>query len=285
MTKYVSDILKENNVLKKSISPAADLLFQVNDESELLDEKDCEIFHSVVAKILYLAKRARGDVLPATAFLTTRVLKPTIEDWNKLGKLLSYLHQSKDLVMKLSCDTSLQVQCFVDASFANHPDYKSHSGCVLTLGSGAVYCKSSKQSLVTKSSTEAELVAISDCISVGIWARNFLQVQNGPKCHLSPTRELPPVLLWQDNMSTIFLVEKGRSSSTRTRHVNIRYFFIHDRIVLGEVSVRYKPTGVMIADIMTKPMQGTKFRQMRKLLLYNDDCDDDHVNAKDDEDI
>jgi hypothetical protein len=131
---------------------------------------------------------------------------------------------------------------------------------------------------VTKSSTEAELVAISDCISIGIWARNFLIEQNGKgKCFLVNTKEIPPVILFQDNTSTITLINKGRSTSTRTRHVNIRYFFIHDRIVQGEVIVVYKETGLMVADYMTKPLQGRKFLDMRKMLL-------DHVEEDKDED-
>jgi Reverse transcriptase (RNA-dependent DNA polymerase) len=272
MRKYIDKVLLFAKVIYKAKTPAEDNLYDVFEQSTLLEGNDKDHFHSVVACILYLAKRARPDLLTAVSFLTTRVLYSTVQDWNKLARLLQYMNLSKNIIMKLSSNEILQISCYVDASFANHSDYKSTSGCVLTLGSGAAHCKSSKQSLVTKSSTEAELVAISDCISVGIWGRNFLIEQNYTN-HLSVLNDItyPPVILYQDNTSTIQLVHKGRSTSTRTRHVNIRYFFIHDRILLGEVKVVYKGTDLMLADIMTKPLQGTKFLQMRKMLLCNDE--------------
>jgi hypothetical protein len=68
-------------------------------------------------------------------------------------------------------------------------------------------------------------------------------------------------------MSTISIAEKGRSTSSRTRHISIRYFFVKDRIDSGEVEVVYLPTEDMKADILTKPLQGELFRRMRAELL------------------
>ena len=61
-------------------------------------------------------------------------------------------------------------------------------------------------------------------------------------------------LIYQDNQSAITLARKGKSTSPRTRHVNIRYFFVHDRISnSGEVAVEYLSTDEMLADVLTKP--------------------------------
>jgi hypothetical protein len=80
-----------------------------------------------------------------------------------------------------------------------------------------------------------------------------------------------PAVIFQDNQSTIALVAKGRSTSARTRHIAIRYFFVKDRVDSKEVEVVYKPTGEMRADIMTKPLQGDLFRRMRAELMGMDD--------------
>lgn len=269
MTIYIKELILEMKVTKNSHIPAFNKLFIIDEESKLLSTEDKEMFHHVVAKMLYLAKRARSDILTTISFLTTRVLEPTIEDWNKMGKVLMYLNSTADLIMRLSSNDNFQVHCYVDASHANHKDFKSHSGCVITMGTGAVHCKSSKQSLVTKSSTEAELVAISDCVSIGLWARNFLQEQNGKIGNLI-RNDIPPMILYQDNLSTIFLIEKGRSTSTRTRHVNIRFYFINDRIKLKEVVVVSKSSEDMVADIMTKPLSRPVFEKLRDILLNND---------------
>ena len=64
------------------------------------------------------------------------------------------------------------------------------------------------------------------------------------------------------------LETNGRASSgKRTRHINIRYFFVHNRVDAGEVSIQYCPTGDMLADYFTKPLQGSKFQQFRNLIM------------------
>ena len=65
-----------------------------------------------------------------------------------------------------------------------------------------------------------------------------------------------PVLLLQDNMSTIFLASNGRSKSERIRHIKIRYFFIQHYIESKEIVIQYMPTADMIADTMTEPLHG-----------------------------
>ena len=111
---------------------------------------------------------------------------------------------------------------------------------------------------MTKSSTEAELVALSDSANQVIWTRNFLQLQG---------HHQPPATIYQDNQSTIQLIRNGRSNSERTRHVDIRYFFLHDRTRTGDIAITYLPTEEMIADLLTKPLQGELFRKLKKELL------------------
>ena len=75
-------------------------------------------------------------------------------------------------------------------------------------------------------------------------------------------------ILYQDNKSTILLEKNGkRSSSKRTRAVNIRYFFLTDQIEKGNLTVEYCPTAEMIGDFFTKPLQGAKFEKFRKLIM------------------
>ena len=72
----------------------------------------------------------------------------------------------------------------------------------------------------------------------------------------------------QDNESTMKLLNNGRESSTkRTRHINIRYYFLTDRIQNGELRVKYCSTDEMIADFMSKPLQGEKFIKFRKQIM------------------
>ncbi len=71
-------------------------------------------------------------------------------------------------------------------------------------------------------------------------------------------------LLLQDNRSSILLEQNGRASSgKRTRHINIRYFFITEWVNMKEISIDWCPTKKMVADYMTKPLQGSLFRELR----------------------
>jgi hypothetical protein len=75
-------------------------------------------------------------------------------------------------------------------------------------------------------------------------------------------------VLYQDNKSAILLETNGqRSAGKRSRHLNIRYFFMADQVEKGNVIIEYCPTASMTGDFMTKPLQGEKFRQFRKEIM------------------
>jgi hypothetical protein len=91
------------------------------------------------------------------------------------------------------------------------------------------------------------------------WTRYFLEAQ-GYHVHDN--------VLFQDNKSAILLEKNGKaSSSKRTKHINIRYFFITDRVRRGDVSLAWCPTTSMTGDFMTKPLQGTLFRKFRDQIM------------------
>ncbi len=129
----------------------------------------------------------------------------------------------------------------------------------MSLGKGAAYGTSTRQKLNTKSSTEAELVGVNDVMPQILWTRYFLEAQG---------YGVDDSLVYQDNQSAILLEKNGRASSgKRTRHINIRYFFVTDRIATGEVKVEYCPTGEMLGDFFTKPLQGVLFKKFRDHVL------------------
>ena len=261
MEGFIKDLLDTcQDIVGVSTIPGDPKLFTVGKETHnsLLPDNLREYFHSVVAKLLYLSKRIRPDILTEVAFLTKRVLAPQRDDYDKLTKTIKYIRGTRELALTLEMDDPVHITSYIDASYSVHMDKKSHTGCVITLGKGAISCKSSTQKLNTMSSTEAEFVAASEGLYQVIWSRNFL-IEQG--------YQISPATVYQDNLSTIHLNKNGRSNSERTRHIDIRYFFIADRIERGEIQVLYKPTQEMIADIMTKPLTGNLFRKLRDLIL------------------
>jgi hypothetical protein len=132
------------------------------------------------------------------------VKQPNESDWQKLIRLMKYLNGTRDDKLILSADKLNVVKWYVDTSFAVHPDFKSHTGGVLTLGRGALTSLSKKQKLNTRSSTEAELVGADDASTLILWTKLFMEAQG---------------------------------------------------------------TDDMIADYMTKPLQGAKFLKFKKLIM------------------
>ena len=91
-------------------TPAAVHLFEVDKNYAKLIEKDRSIFHSIVAKLLFVSKWARPDILVAMSYLTTRVSKADEDDWKKLKRLLQYLRSTIKLKMTLSADSMSSVK-------------------------------------------------------------------------------------------------------------------------------------------------------------------------------
>jgi hypothetical protein len=261
MPDYIQGILDEAppEMAGFAVTPAASNLFTVRKGVDHLDEKHSETYHRLTAKLLYLCKRARPDLQPTVAFLTTRVTQPNTDDWKKLTRCIRYLRDSKDLYLTLEADTGVDIKWWIDASFAVHPDMKSHTGATMSLGKGSVYSISRKQRINTKSSTEAELVGVDDGMPLVIWTRNFISAQG---------YKINDNVVFQDNQSTMLLAKNGRASSgRRTRHIDIRYFFVTDRVKNGEMRIEYCPTADMVADFFTKPLQGSLFRKLRAIIL------------------
>ena len=197
-------------------SPTPKHLFQVNDGCPKLNNEKADIFHSVTAKLLYLEKRARPDIETVVAFFTTRVTEPTTDDWKKLKRILTYLSNTINDIRRIGCDSLVHIFTWVDAAFAVHPNMRSQTGGTMSFGWGVLHGRSSKQKLNTKSSTEAELVGMSEYLPYNIWLLNFLHAQ-GCKVHSN--------ILYQDNQSTIRMAKNGRNSCTgNSRHIDIRCF-------------------------------------------------------------
>jgi hypothetical protein len=79
--------------------------------------------------------------------------------------------------------------------------------------------------------------------------------------------ELEAATIFQDNRSAIMMMETGHGSSNLTRHIGIRYYFVKDRIDSQELRFEWICGEDMLADMLTKPLQGEKFRRLRKLLM------------------
>ena len=225
----------------------------------LVNNSRAKVFHTVVAKALFATKRSRPNRHNALDFLTTRVRVPNEDDWKKLLRLMQYMRNATNMPLTLRADVTNIVKWWVDRSYAVHPDMRSQTGGTMSLGKRAIISTSIKQKMNTKSLTETELIAADDMMPHILWKINFLNWQG---------YNAKDTVIYQDNNSAIML-EKNvkKSSSKRTKHIAIRYYFITDRVKADELDIDYCSTGDIVADYFTKPLQGKKFYHFCKEIM------------------
>jgi hypothetical protein len=202
--------------LRSANTLASNYLFKTRQDNGVkLTREKAKLFHSTVAKLLFVAKRARPDILLTVSFLTTRVKCPDQDDWKKLMRLLGYLKGTADLYLTLSCSNLNNLTWYINGSYASHEDMRGQSGAMLLAGDCAVLFRSNKQKVNTRSSTETELVAVDDALPTIQWTKQFMYDQG---------YDLETIIK-EDNRSTILLMKNGKlSSGKRTKHLDVRYF-------------------------------------------------------------
>jgi hypothetical protein len=251
MSNYVDKVIEVySKELEGRRAPGRKGVFLISEDSIEVGMELKQLFHTVVAKLLYLAKRARPDIIAVVSFLCTRVKAPTLEDLEKLEHLIGYLCRTRKLLMVLRPSQPLRVEAYIDASFAAHMDGKSHSGVIVLIGGVGVLFTSRKQKCVSKSPTEAELIALSDNVGLVELFNEFLGfVLNS---------EVRKPIVYQDNTSVISLVTIG-GGIVRTKHLRARMCLVKEAISQQKLEIRHVLTADMIADGLTKALEGNSF--------------------------
>jgi hypothetical protein len=199
--------------------------------------KQATNFHATVAKLLFVPKRGRPDILLAVSFLTTRVKAPDLDDWKKLLRVLAYLKHTMKYHLTLACKKIDTLTWYIDGSYAIHADMKGQSGAVLVTGGCVVLTQSNKQKVNTRSSTESELIAVDDALPMVQWTKSFMAEQGYDL----------DTLIKEDNRSTMLLMTNGRlSSGKRTKHLDIRYFYVKELMDRGVIQMDHCISDEMI---------------------------------------
>lgn len=221
---------------------------------------DASKYRSMVMQLQYAA-RVRLDLKPLLVYLTTRMQAPTRGDVSKMEMGFKYLRKTKNLKLRYKpSEGHLQVNASADASFAPFPDGKSVSGMVVTVGgeNAPILAKSGKQKSVANSSTAAELVALASVMEEVLWTVELLN-EIGLK--------QGPVVISQDNKSTITLAQKGPSGEGRTKWMNVKSFWVSEHLADGTVVLKYTPSEEIVADGFTKLLGGKRFKLWRAKVL------------------
>ena len=223
-------------------------------------------YQGMIGSLLYLANQTRPDILFAVCAMARKSKSPTDQDRQAVVRILQYIAGTKTLGLRLHSGEGIVLYATVDASYACHPDLKSHTGCTLHIGrhSGSVNSLSKKQTITADSSTVAELIGAHLAAHEIMWARNFLSELGFP--------QTSPTVLFEDNLSTISLIV-NKGNGERTKHIQLRHNFVREQVVNDIIKMTHLSGVDMISDILTKPLGPTAFLHLRPRLLGMNDVE------------
>jgi hypothetical protein len=275
--------LVEGKELKEASSPSTRKKFEVDEGSPLVGDEEKKYFHSTVAKLLFMAKRARPDILTVVSFLCTRVQGATQQDMEKLCHVLGYVKATQSQVMLLCAQTTQNIRAYVDAAFALHSDSKSHTGVMVYVGETLVYVSSKNQKCMSKSPMEAELIGLTNNLGFIELFQEFVEFLTGIKVNVP--------IVFQDCSAVVSLVMKG-GGITRTKHLRARMNLGKEMVDQERVHVVYIKAAEMKADGFSKPFDPAEFKKFARMVqgtfLASDnrwalyDIESQHVDAEED---
>ena len=219
--------------------------------------KNKDVYRHAIGSLLYLATNTMPDIAVGTSILSRHVEDPHEADWIEVKRIFRYLKNTKHKKLQLGTTSdkdSDNLIVYVDADWGGDVvDRKSNSGYCMKFFGSTVAWRSRKQSLVTLSSTEAEYVALTEAIQEALWLRRLLMDFNHDISL--------PFTVYEDNQNCIRLL-KDQKSSSRTKHIDIKYNFVRDLYRSKDIDVKYCSSERMVADLLTKPLGREKIRQL-----------------------
>ena len=273
-TGFLNDVIESLNVLKSSELPLYKNKFQK--EGTKLDYNQdfpnysdyMKLFLKKLMKCQYLTY-TRPDLITSISYLSTRTHCLCQTDFHMLDDLLSYINNTKHLYLKLK-PSELKLMIYCDASYSCHKDLYGHTGLYVTFGgihnqnyNGFIMAKSSKQRLIVKSSFEAELLAFNSATDEALYLKNLISsigIQHNW-----------PVEIYNDNLPTITAIKSGKGSHSKSKHINVKFFFIKQYIDSNDISIRHISSIENIADFFTKPLFSELFFKFRNLMLNHEE--------------
>ncbi|CAI0429581.1 unnamed protein product, partial [Linum tenue] len=211
---------------------------------------DPSFYRSIVGGLQYLSF-TRPDISFAVNHVSQFQQCPTDAHWTAVKRILRYLQGTLTQGLIFQRSSRPQLHGYSDASFASCPrDRKSISGYAVFYGKNLVSWSTRKQQAVARSSTECEYRALATVASEVVWLQALLS-------ELGQSTSAP--VLWCDNLGATYLAHNPVFHS-RSKHLEIEFHFVRDRVNKQQLHVRYLPATDQLADVLTKPLSRLPFR-------------------------
>ncbi|GJT95818.1 retrovirus-related pol polyprotein from transposon TNT 1-94, partial [Tanacetum coccineum] len=251
LEKYVKDLLKKYD-LADCASVKCPMLPPNNlgpDESGVSVNET--LFRGMIGSLMYLTA-SRPDIQFSTCLCARYQANPKESHLVAVKRIFRYLKGTPNLGLWYPKGSGFDLKAYSDSDYAGcNLDRKSTSGGCQILGGKLVCWSAKKQSSVAMSSAEAEYVAAGCCAQV-LWIKSQL-------ADYDVLYDKVPIFC--DNTSVI-AISNNPVLHSRTKHIDIRYHFIRDHILKGDIELHFVPTDLQLADIFTKPLAEPSFTRL-----------------------
>ncbi|KAL5856864.1 hypothetical protein ACOSQ3_004322 [Xanthoceras sorbifolium] len=224
-------------------------------------------YASAVESLMYAQVCTRPDIVFIVGMLGRYLSNPGMDHWKVAKQVMRYLQRTKDYMVTYRRSDQLEIIGYSDFDFAGCQDSRrSTSGYIYLLAGGAISWRSAKQTLIASSTMAAEFVTCYKASNHRIWLQNVitgLRILNGIE---------RPLKFFCDNKSAILYSNNIRSSS-KSKHIDIKFLVMKERVQSGQISIEYIGTNSMIANPFTKGLPPKFFQKHTAhmgVVLYED---------------
>jgi transposase InsO family protein len=259
---FTRNILEEHRMLKANHRPTPAASGEAKTTAKLQPWQTTSNYRAVIGSLQYLTQTTRPDLAYSVGVASRQTACPTADSWLAVKHILAYLAGTADYGLRYVAQqdkrSASDITGWSDSDWAGSKcDRKSTSGFVFTYAGAAICWKSKKQSVVARSSAEAEIVALDLAVREALWLRKLKRALS--------IGHSKTIAIHEDNEAAIAISARNRRTA-RTKHIDVRYFAVSDDVANRRISVEPVASADNTADIFTKPLDRVKFTKFRDQL-------------------
>jgi hypothetical protein len=230
-----------------------------------LTENEVHTYKMMVGSLIYASISTRPDITHATNMVARSMSAPSLDNLTQVKRIFRYLSGSRSLGLLYSSPLShnhqqaVEITGYCDSDWGgDKSDGKSTTGFCTKINGNLISWQTKKQPTVAQSSAEAEYMAINDVAKEIMWIRMILT-----ELHV---KIITPTIIYCDNQPAI-RISKNDSDHDRTKHINIKHYYIKELINEGHIDLKWISTHHQLADIFTKGLAAPTFTTLRAQLM------------------